>query len=409
MALLPAALCGSCDIFRGSLVVMNVPWPFIYLVSPLSPQPPFVVRVPATPAEAAKYPMGVPYVLQPPLPPQEHLEIWAMVGDPKAPTPRRVVADVGGRNSDEEQKNFPGFDVVLGINPNDPCMIRGLDQDDEYCRDPSTNDPVKCGSILGTKESFDLPEGASAADINGVQLTLQRRIRQVSWKGMPFYSLPLQPAPVLGLANQPLLALVKRNREYLSDPRLGTLSLVTPQNAADPTVSTTRLATCRNYVKPYDRNGDGTTEDWEESRRQSFYVGNPFQYTKPLSGTLYGFFAFRTDNMDQSGKAPTDMAPTQIYSGISFTVPWAAEDIQGMLITRETTESPTAPSARVVIAAQRTPDSVAGRGTIRMQALGNPQISCPQPPCAAYPPGLVTAATFAGTVTIITDLDSRLE
>lgn len=387
-------LCGSCDVFRGSLVVMNVPWPFIYLASPV---PPLLSMT------------GVPPVLQSPLPPQEHLEIWAVLAG--NPQPRRVVADVGAKNSDEDQLSFPGFDVVFGINPNDPCMIRGLDADDAYCEGSGTTDPVKCGSISVTRQSLDPPEGATAQEIDAMHLTAQRRVRQVAWKGMPFYSLPLTPAPTFGLASQPLLALVKRDRDYLRDPRLGTLARVTPSNAAEPNASATRLATCRNYRENRtDSNRDGVLDERDETRRSTFYVGNPYQYTKPLSGTLYGFFAFQTMNTDQAGAKPTDMAPTQIYSGISFTVPFAAEEIERLLVTRETAEFPTQPSLnRLVIAAQRTPDSVAGRGTIRMQAQGYPLVSCPQPPCVAYPPAIAGPTTFLGTVTVITNLDTRLE
>jgi hypothetical protein len=391
-------------VFRGSLVVMNVPWPFIYLASPVPP----ILQAPP-PALMAQYPMGLPPLLQPPLPPNEHLEIWAVLAS--SPQPRRLVADVGAKNSDEELLNFPGFDVVLGVDPNDPCMIRGLDPDDAYCESNAAADPIKCGSISVTKPSLDLPEGSSPQEIDAIHLTAQRRVRQVAWRGMPFYALPLTPAPTFGLANQPLLALVKRNRDYLSDPRTGGLLRVTPWNAADPAASAQRLATCRSYRSGLtDSNRDGKRDEKDETRQQTFYVGNPYQYTKPLSGTLYGFFAFQTNNNDQSGKPPTDMAPTQIYSGISFTVPWAADDIVSLLITRETTEFPTQPSMnRVVIAAKRTPDSVAGRGTIRMQAIGNPQLACPQPPCVPYPSSIAGPTTFVGTVTVITNLDTRLE
>lgn len=358
VSLLPGAM--SCDTFRGSVVAMSVAWP-------------------------------VPLVgMQVPLGPSQRLEMWARLGPTEL---RRIVADVGVGDED----HFTGFSVVYAVDPNDPCMIRGLDRDDEACDKvsdtSSTEARVTCGAhLLGVRAHADPvddpltdPSKREAADRKRQQLVQQVRKIVSSSSLSPINA--TEP-PTRGRAAQPLLALVQHNLQHASDPRPMLGANFNATIADDPTASQQRLASCRKARDVGDNN----------QPNPYFYVGNPRQYTKPLAGFFFGVFSFAT--------APTmaDPAlPTQMLSGISFSVPFSLDTLQEIIVVVEdnsnTTTNPADPAARKLMLMRRLPDSVAGRGAIKLVVLANtdPNLQLP-----------MFTATI-GTATVLTNLDRGLE
>lgn len=371
------ALCtlpmGSCDTFKGSVVAMSITWPVSTMTG-----------------------------MQVPLLAQQRLEMWARLG----PAPgqgefRRLVADVGSL----EEDRFTGFSVVYAVDPNDPCLIRGLDRTDEPCEqvrgDSSMAAQVTCGAhLFGLRshvtpvdnplpDPLSDPEQRMSADLLRQQLVLQ--VRKVVTTSTPINATATSSDPaVRGRAPQPLLALVQHNLLHASDPRPALAAGLNAMNADDPAASLQRLAACRQAR-------DGVDGDSNKPANASFYVGNPRQYTKPLAGFFFGVFSFATA---PSAMDPT--LPTQNLSGISFSVPFALDDLQEILVLVESdasTSKPQDPNARKLMLMRRLPDSAAGRGAIKLVALANTD------PMLIQPMFTVTI----GTATVLTNLDARLD
>jgi hypothetical protein len=353
----------SCDTFRGSVVALSVAWP---------------VRTMAG--------------MQVPLTPSQRLEMWARLGSGEL---RRIVADVGA----DEESRFTGFSVVYAVDPNDPCLIRGLDRDDELCdRVTDTSSALEratCGAhLLGLRAHADPTDGGSdplmdPAQRDRADLLRQQLVQQVR-KIVAFSPTAplLVPEPQLfGRAPQPLLALVQHNVQHAGDPRPMLAAELNSTTADDPTRSQQRLVQCR---RARDVGGNNQPNPY-------FYVGNPRQYTKPLAGFFFGVFSFAT--------APTmaDPAlPTQNLSGISFSVPFSLDSLQEIYVLVEdsgSTSMPTDPTARKLMLMRRLPDAAAGRGAIKLVVLANtdPNLMLPM------------FTTTIGTATVLTNLDSRLD
>lgn len=313
-----------------------------------------------------------------------HLEMWAHLSDSPTGQYQRLTADVGdtNRNSPDE---FPGFQVVRAIDPNDRCLIRGIDSDDERCgiSNPRVEGDDVCGaSLFSRKAQIVTPD--TTAELLQTGLVLQAR--KVTNYEVTFNA--VDPT-ITGRAPTALLALVRANPQPTTDPRL-TLPAITTTTAEEPTASGQRLTACTNYRK------DGPGSDSSRGLlNPNFYVGNPRQYTKPLSGTLFGVFTFST-----SSNVTPDL-PNQNFSGITFSVPINLTNIDDFLVTLEPTTGspPSAPSmTRVLYQGIRQPEASAGRGTIRlvMRLNVNPTLN---------PPSFMTA----GTAAILTNLDSSLD
>jgi len=348
-----AAPLGSagCDGFRGSVLAMSVAFP---------PQ--------LIPAPGAFVP----------------LQMWAKVSRNGQSEYLRLSAEVGSA----DPATFTGFSVVRAIDPNDPCLIRALDPDDEACASPESQLSV-CGTQAFSKPAqLVLPDSTPEL----AQLGLVLQARKVTADDTVFSAVD---GTTRGRAPLPLLALVQYDPRFQEDPRRS-LPPTTPQNAGDPTVAIARIAACRGF-----KNGP---PEKPEAANSNFYVGNPRQYTRPLSGTLFGVFTFATCVTPTPPACPTATPdlPVQNFSGITFSVPMALSDIEELVVTVEPPGAvpPAAPTlSRQLYSGVRLPEPAAGRGVISMVMRINTS-----PP--GDPPMFTTAV---GTAAIITDLGARLD
>lgn len=353
MTLLSFLFGGGCDTFRGSVLALSIASPFPIT----SPQLPPSWRGALT------------------LRSGQHLEIWARLPKGSGEEYVRLAAQVGSA----DPANFAGFDIVPAIDPNDPCLIRALNHDDEECAGLDAAPLSACGTQAFSKPAQIVPEGSTA---ELAQLGLVLQARKVTWPATEFRA--VDPAlnngmPITGRAPSPLLAMVEYNPDYMHDPRIG-LPTTDLQNAADLSVAQQRLGACMAY----------------RDTNPMFYVGNPRQYTKPLAGILFGFFAFST--------APTAEAPdlpSQNFNGITFSVPIALTDIMGLLVTYEPTPVPSVPTmTQQLFMGVRQPDQAAGRGVIKLVMFLNTNLA------ALDPPSFTQAV---GTAAVVTNLGERLD
>ncbi len=318
-----------------------------------------------------------------PLPPTAHLELWANVNRDGVPLYLRLPAQVGSG----DPAAFSGFSVVPAVDPNDPCLIRGLDRDDQVCANAEAKTPEVCGTQLFSKPAQIVPDG-STADLAQLGLILQAR--KVTAQTTPFSA--VDPS-IKGGAPVPLLALVQYNPDLLNDPRL-TLPPTDASNAGDAALAEQRLNRCLSYR-------DGPPGQ-KELGNANFYVGNPRQYTKPLSGTLFGFFFFQTCQSPMLPTCPVASAdiPPQSFSGIRMSIPFALDTIQELLITLEFAQNPPAPTMqRRLFRGVPQPASQSGRGVIALVILvnTNPLLDPPD------------FSTVVGSAGVLTHLDSRLD
>lgn len=364
-ALLLPGLLGtlSCDTFRGSVVALSVAWPVRTMTG-----------------------------MQVPLTPSQRLEMWARLGSGEL---RRIVADVGA----DDESRFTGFSVVYAVDPNDPCLIRGLDRDDEFCEGVTDTSSAllraACGAhLLGLRAHADPMDGggdplADPAQRDRADLLRQQLVQQVRKIVANSGAAPILATdpPLTGRAPQPLLALVQHNMQYPSDPRPMLGASLNAMSVDDIGASQARLTLCR---RARDIGGNNQPNPY-------FYVGNPRQYTKPLAGFFFGVFSFAT--------APTmtdPTLPTQNLSGISFSVPFALDSLQEIVVLVEdggSTTMPTDPTARKLMLMRKLPDAAAGRGAIKLVVLGNTDPTLTQP----------MFTTTIGTATVLTNLDARLD
>ena len=367
MAGLSLLSLAGCDVFNGSVVVMAVAFP----------------QVPVAP------------------PPTVHLEFWAQIeNDAGARVYRRLTADVGG--SEEERDKFTGFTIVSAINPNDPCLIRGMNRDDEECdrvnADSSAEAKAVCGAHLYGLAAQIVPEDSSTTR-ELLQMGLVNQSRRVLTAATTFNALPVMPA-ITGLAAEPLLALVKYNPD--SAKPSGTNPM--PSSALQPITSATvddakesikRLEVCRAYRAKHDFES-------VERDNSTFYVGNPRQFTKPLSGTLYGFFSFSTPSATQMTTPPL---PNQSFNGLTFNVPLNLSSVSELLVTFESAAAPSSPTMTpesILYRATRLPDSSAGRGAIRFVVRLGTNIG-------VVPLPAPVANMAVGVASVLTNLDSGLD
>lgn len=322
------------------------------------------------------------------LTPGIHIEMWANVPVNGSDHYIRLPAQVGSN----PPESFTGFSVVRAIDPNDYCLIRALDKDDELCANPDTFALDKCGTQMFSKPAQIIPDD-STADLAQMGLVIQAR--KVTSPDVHFN---VYDSTVVGRAPSPLLALVQFNPDYANDPRRTRTADAT--SAGDVAQAQTRTDICRNYK--------GVTDEDKEGKA-GFYVGNPRQYTKPLSGTLFGFFSFQTCTTATSTcPIATPDLPVQNFSGITFSVPMSLDGIQGLVATLETSQNPAGPNLGLTaFTSSLKPDctggtgpqpaAVSGRGVVRflMCANTNPMFS---------PPFL----TLVGTTDVITNLDSEI-
>jgi hypothetical protein len=325
-------------------------------------------------------------VMAQPIPEAAHLEMWARLQtDSGGSELRRLYANTG---SSETPEAFTGFTIVPAVDPNDQCLIRGLDRDDGDCGDPAKAAPELCGAQLFSKKAQIFNPEETTAEL--AQLGLVIQARKVTAANTQFRA---YDPTVTGRAPLPLLALVQYNPDYRNDPRKR-LAPIDVSSAEDAGQSLTRLTFCLDYRDHFPN---------PALANPNFYVGNPRQYTKPLAGTQFGFFTFSTSS------ATVPDLPNQNFSGISFSVPFALDRIIELIVTLETTQNPAQPNmARQVYLGTRLPDSVAGRGAIEMQmALNvNPMYDPP-----VFMPSLTvgTNRVLIGTAAILTNLDQRID
>jgi hypothetical protein len=339
--------------------------------------------------------LSIAYPQLPGVPPTSlapHLEMWAHVNDDGGSRYVRLTAQVGTHDPAQE---FTGFAVVRAIDPNDRCLIRGLDLDDEVCASPDTATDAACGTQMFSKLAQKVPEG-STAELEQLGLVLQ--VRKVTSADVKFNA---YDPTVTGRAPNPLLALVPFNPDFANDPRLR-LPATDVNTAADLTVAKQRLTQCVGY------------RDKDQNRPNPyFYVGNPRQYTKPIAGNLYGFFSFATCTTASPPTCPiaTPDLPVQNFSGINFSVPTDLSTIDSLLITVEGSINPSAPTlaqtlytsaldptCKVTTGRTVQPDGQAGRGVLKFLM------------CVNTNPMLFPAAlTLAGSATVLTGLGGGLD
>jgi hypothetical protein len=359
---LPLLAQTGCDAFHGSVVAMAVAFP-----QQANMPTPLPLQVPG--------PGGTIIPL--------HLEMWARINDGTIPQYQRLAADVGA----DPPESFPGFQVVRAIDPNDQCLVRGLDSDDERCTSGTDPEDV-CGASLFSRKAQVVTEGTTADQL---QLGLVLQARKVTASETKFNAVDPN---ITGRAPIALLALVRNNPDAANDPRRR-LPPISTTTAEEPTASVQRLNECYFY-----RNlGSGAKPD-KGLPNPNFYVGNPRQYTKPISGTLFGVFSFAT--------APSAMVmdlPSQNFSGITFSVPANLTNIEEFLVTLEppydpaTMPAPSTPAmTRILYHGVRQPDANSGRGVIRlvMRLNVNPMLN---------PPVYMNA----GTAAILSNLDASID
>lgn len=368
--LLSSASLLSCDTFHGSLVAMTITWPFYppACMNGMMNMPPGCQVVPQ--------PLFIPTASQ-------RIEMWGRFGSGQI---RRLAADVGTN----DETTFTGFSLVPAIDPNDTCLIRGLDLDDQECGSGNpTADASICGAAIFSKKASTGP-GVSDNDALLIQQQLVLQGRKITSVTTPFLAVD---SMTTGSAIGPLLALVQWNPDYATDPRRVTLPPLSTANAVDSLASSLRLSQCVAY-----RDGDGKNIPGHPY----FYVGNPHQVTKPLSGVQFGFLAFST-----GPGSLTPNLPAQNFNGMSFSLPYAADDITEILITLESAPPPAVyglPSSIPLFSAKRMPDSTAGRGVIRLVVLANTT-----PPLMPGPIPQPTYSVAVGTVSILSGLDSGIK
>lgn len=359
-ALLPA-LSGGCETFSGSVIAMSVAWPF-------TPQ---LCVAPGLPAGCTPPPVSptLPFA-------GHHVEMYAFrAGDPN---PERILANVGGQ---QDPSAFSGFQVVPVIDPSEPCALRAMDRDDAGCGQGSLGAAI-CGAQLYTQKAQKKTDDEALSD-----LTLAERDRLVLQAGKVLSKRTSFPAThadpnqaAKGRAGSTLLVLVQHNPDNRSEPRFaGGLQAITPATAEDDTESQKRLDACKNY---------------RDGGHPYFYVGNPRQYTKPLSGVLFGTFLFQTG----AGTASPDL-PTQNFSGITFSVPTNLHDVVEIQIRIEPDNKQTPGGVFYpIMQGKRLPDSMAGRGAIKFGMYAN-----------TNPPGSAASfTTLVGSASVLTQLDERL-
>ncbi len=351
----------GCDAFSGSVVALAIALPPAVPVPPVLPNP-----------------MGGTIPV--------HLQMWARVNDDGSSRYLRLAADVGNDSPD----SFPGFQVVQAVNPNDSCLIRGIDGDDEVCFTEQESKEV-CGAQMFSRKAQIVTDGTTADQL---QLGLVVQARKVT---SPTTTFDAVDSTIRGLAPSPLLALVRHNPDEANDPRRS-LPAISAANVEDPAASRARFDQCTTYRK----SGKGAVPE-RNVLNLNFYVGNPRQYTKPLSGTLFGFFSFSTSSTVTPG------LPNQSFSGITFSVPAKLGSIEELLVTLElpwTQSPPSSPAlTRILFQGVRQPDASSGRGVIRMvvRANANPMLN---PPVYVDAMGL---PTNVGTAAILTNLESSLD
>ena len=359
----------GCDTFSGSVLALAVAYP-----------------------QLAGMPTALPSAFPVPL----HLEMWARTRVDGVAQYQRLTADVG--RSDTPQ-NFPGFQVVRAVDPNDQCLIRAMDTDDERCADGGVEPAEACGASMFSRKAQVVTEGTTAELL---QLGLVVQARKVTAAETTFNAVD---SSITGRAPTALLALVRHRPldEELADPRTAArmmnesrpadkiLPAISASNAEDPAASQQRLRLCQEFRQ--------SSPDYipESKLNPNLYVGNPRQYTKPLSGTLFGFFSFSTSSTTTPG------LPNQSFSGITFSVPINLTDIEELLVTLEPSylrgSPPSSPTmTRILYQGFRQPDANAGRGVIRlvMRLNVNPMLN---------PPVFMNV----GTAAVLTNLESSLD
>ncbi|HND10533.1 MAG TPA: hypothetical protein PLY80_08845 [Pseudomonadota bacterium] len=341
---------------------MSIAWP-------LPPQPCVATGVPAG---------CTPPPVVPTLPfPSHHVEMYAYyAGNPK---PERIIANVGGQT---DPQAFSGFQVLPVVDPSEPCAIRGLDRDDGGCGRGSLSAST-CGAQYYTQKAQRATDDEALSDVTLAgrdQLLLQ--VGKVVSKLTPFPSTNADlNLATKGRAATTMLVLVQHNPDNANEPRRsGALMAITPTTAEDDAESERRLNVCKAY---------------RDGGHPNFYVGNPKQYTKPLSGVLFGMLLYQTG----AGTAAPDL-PTQNFSGITFSVPTNMKDLIEIQIRIEP-DNDKLPNAIYypVIQGRRLPDSAAGRGAIKFAMYAN-----------TNGPGLPTNfSALVGSASVETQLDARLQ
>ena len=167
------------------------------------------------------------------------------------------------------------FQVLPVVDPSEPCVIRGMDRDDGGCGNKGQLSPSICGAQVYTQKAQRTANDEQNSDTTLTardQLLLQAG--KVVSKLTPFPATSADPMLVTkGRAATTMLVLVQHNPDNANEPRRsGQLQAITPITAEDDTESGKRFDRCKAY-----RDSDGG------SGHPFFYVGNPKQYTKPLS------------------------------------------------------------------------------------------------------------------------------
>lgn len=317
--------------FHGSWISLTITWPLLQ-ATPMGPAPL-------------------------PIPDGEHLELWAQLDSGLV----RLAAD------ERAPEQFPGFDARPALSPNDPCLIRALNPDDEECAGVVS---ARCGAHL---LSADAQPSADGATRELQRQALVQHVRQVVSQ-----STMISVAGVSGKAPTSLLVLTQHDPRGRAEAPALTL---TAANAGEGAEAPERARRCLDFAAAH----------------PGYYLGNPRQLTKRLHGNLYGFFSFST-----SPAAQPDL-PQQNFGGIVVTTLTSLKDLKGLLVTREVDgQMPAAPSAdpaRRFVTGAVLPASAGGRGVIRLALV------------AALPLGPMGAPvqTTVGTASVLTGLDQGIE
>lgn len=199
------------------------------------------------------------------LTPSQHLELWAR-------TKYDDIVRIEGYYDLPNGKSSPGLMIRQAISLKDPCMIDG------YYFANNAN-----GNLLTTAAAY-----ATASNAGGVAQTPDQLAQQVVDR---IDQLAGNPTIQTG---SPLLAIVPY------DPNV-------PPAVPDTATSTDRRAACDSFIQ----------------QSPNTYIGNPYQITAPLHGTVYGFPKFVT------------VTPPANYDGFRIDSPTNLKGVREIFFTVE--------------------------------------------------------------------------
>jgi len=197
------------------------------------------------------------------LTPSQHLELWAR-------TKYDDIVRIEGYYDLPNGKSSPGLMIRQAISLKDPCMIDGY----YFANNPN-------GNLLTTAAAY-----ASSSNAGGVVQTPDQLAQQVTDR---IHQLTDPPG-----SSAPLLAVLP------FDPNV-------PPSVPDTASSTERRAACDSFIQ----------------QSPNTYIGNPYQITAPLHGTVYGFPKF------------VSVTPPANYDGFRVDTPTNLKGVREIFMTVE--------------------------------------------------------------------------